>query len=230
MMMLRVNALYGGKRFAVIFLAVLWLNTIGVFSWLLTGIMTVKHPDGIRGCALVLPFGPLATLSSTLPVVFDSAVLVLTLRPTYSLFRSRMGGHIVKILVEDGILYYLVISKCNLILTIMIATAPPGYRNIMGQITQLMTVTMMSRITIHLRAETRRKQSVVFSDSMNTNSHAPVQFVQAERATTSMQSVGTSSSWFALDARENANNAEDRRVSFLGEEAYEMWVLPTIRE
>ncbi|TDL23327.1 hypothetical protein BD410DRAFT_787674 [Rickenella mellea] len=252
MMMFRVNALYGGQRIVLAMLGVLWLTMVGVFSWLLAGGQPVIHPAGIHGCSLIFSesLGSVATLSSALPLIFDSAVLMLTLRRTAGLFKSRMAGHIVRILVRDGILYYSVIFTCNLVLTIMIATAPPGNRNIMGQLTQLMTVTMMSRITIHLRVESQRKRdTAVFLDSVNTESRGPVRFRHSYTAAsgqTVSAGVGT-----PILFNDNDKNVEERgvtstttvpsnlgrgdtggwdsdrlrsggHVSFAGEDAYEM--------
>lgn len=51
-----------------------------------------------------------------------------------------------------------VIFVVNLVLTLMIATAPPGLQNITAQLEYLLTVAMMSRITIHLRKQARSRE------------------------------------------------------------------------
>jgi len=48
-------------------------------------------------------------------------------------------------------MYYSAIFSVNLVLTIMIVSAPAGVKNITAQLQQLLTVAMMSRITINLR-------------------------------------------------------------------------------
>ena len=144
----RVNALYGGKnRVVQAILGTLWLGQIGVYAWLLSTSMrestnnvvavepslmhclAVPHHKGIRSCSLI--YDPkrmsLASLSASAPLVFDTAVIVLTLYKTLGMPRrcdptskfwswnSIKRNVLMKTLVLDGVLYYIVVFSTNLV-------------------------------------------------------------------------------------------------------------------
>lgn len=85
-----------------------------------------------------------------MPWLYDTIVLGLTLNRTLGPVRNKTAGKIAKVLLRDGILYYRsvvdqlscydsfmcdnsVIFAVNLVLTLMIAAAPPGLQNITAQ-------------------------------------------------------------------------------------------------
>lgn len=103
--------------------------------------------------------------------------MLLTLYKTVGPVRHKNAGKIARVLLRDGMLYWRyvathglpeilrlmnifssVIFVVNLVLTLMIATAPPGLQNITAQLEYLLTVAMMSRITIHLRKQARSRE------------------------------------------------------------------------
>ncbi|GJE88317.1 hypothetical protein PsYK624_044000 [Phanerochaete sordida] len=104
--------------------------------------------------------GGIASASAWMPLLYDTLILALTLNRTLGPVRNKTTSKIAKVLLRDGILYYTVIFAVNLVLTLMIATAPPGLQNITAQLEQMLTVTMMSRITLHLREQARIRESV----------------------------------------------------------------------
>ncbi|EKM49743.1 uncharacterized protein PHACADRAFT_214265 [Phanerochaete carnosa HHB-10118-sp] len=93
----------------------------------------------------------IASASAWMPMAYDTIVLMLTLKRTLGPVRNKTAGKIAKALLRDGII---VIFAVNLVLTLMIALAPPGIQNITAQL----TVTMMSRITLHLRKQARVRE------------------------------------------------------------------------
>jgi len=181
MMMIRVTAIYSGSRLVLGVMISVFLVEMGVMAWLLSGAHAVVHEKGIHGCSMVfssdIGFWPSA--SAWLPLLYDTIVLVLTLsRTLYSIkglrevarasssgggggrggfrgYGGGAGGSISRILLKDGILYFSVIFVANFVLTVMILKAPPGIQNICAQFEQLITVTMISRITISLRKNVR---------------------------------------------------------------------------
>jgi len=84
--------------------------------------------------------------------------MLLTLYKTFPPIRKRESSYIAKRLFEDGLMYYSVIFSITLVLTIMIAVAPDGLKNITAQFELLLTVTMMSRITLNLRKSVRKRK------------------------------------------------------------------------
>ena len=156
MLVFRVNALYGGNnRVVQAILGTFWLAQVGVYAWLLSiGIrmcqrhlipcyyrllasyLAVPHSSGIDGCSLI--FDPqrtnLDTLSALAPILFDTAVVVLTLYKTVGAelrrsrcrsgtFKSRFSklmkvvsdNLLLKTLVTDGLSYYIVVFTANLV-------------------------------------------------------------------------------------------------------------------
>ncbi|KAH8109770.1 hypothetical protein DFH11DRAFT_902663 [Phellopilus nigrolimitatus] len=166
MMIIRVNALYGGDcRPVQAILVFFWIVQVVLYSWILSMGIPVPRTPGIHGCSLIFNTQrrDWASLSAAAPLIFDTAVIVLILFKTAGARRNCMSSMLLKTLMSDGVLYYSVVFTANLALTIMIVVAPPGLKNILGQYAQLITVTMMSRITLHLR-KIGARSSVVYSD------------------------------------------------------------------
>ncbi|KAJ7729717.1 hypothetical protein B0H14DRAFT_3511716 [Mycena olivaceomarginata] len=169
MMLLRISALYSTQRIVVGAVFVLWLVMFSVNAWLLTrGEAVLHNPEsGVRACTMIFPpeLSTIASSSAWLPLLYDSVVLVLTLRKTLPLLKKGSGTFMVKRLLEDGLIYYAAIFSVTLVLTIMIISAPPGLKNIAAQLELLITVTMMSRITLNLKkCAQERLQSTILRE------------------------------------------------------------------
>ena len=97
-----------------------------------------------------------SSASAYLPLLYDTVVVLLTIYRTVGQIRQRTAGKIMRVLLRDGLLYYRsvwykypavshpvssltllspysVIFAINLILTLMIAFAPPGLQNVTAQ-------------------------------------------------------------------------------------------------
>ncbi|EGO23731.1 hypothetical protein SERLADRAFT_469993 [Serpula lacrymans var. lacrymans S7.9] len=101
----------------------------------------------------------IASSSAWFPLIFDTVVFIATMYRTVPSIRQKEAGYILRIMLEDGLLYYSIICGVNLVLTIMIVQAPSGLQNITAQLELLLTVTMMSRITLHLKKQAARGYS-----------------------------------------------------------------------
>jgi len=155
MMLLRIRALYNGKRMIIWSVTALLALEFGVNVWLLFYGTPVRHNGPRYPCTMVFEekMTKIAAASAWLPLLYDTIVLVLT---TYKAFQNRpLPGYfyspILQTVLAGGIVYYSVIFSITLVLAIMIAVAPPGVQNITAQLELLMTVAMMSRITIDLK-------------------------------------------------------------------------------
>jgi len=154
MMLIRVLAMYRHQLAAVALAVVLLLAWVGVTAWLLSHGEPVAHSYVVRSCTMVFKFdGSLASASAWLPLLYDTYVFGLTFYRTVPSIRNKQAGSVFRTLLADGLLFYSVICTVNLILTIMIVRAPEGLRNIAAQLELLLTVTMMSRITLHLKKQ-----------------------------------------------------------------------------
>ncbi|KAJ3869108.1 hypothetical protein EV359DRAFT_77063 [Lentinula novae-zelandiae] len=178
MMLIRIYALYRNQKFIVAGVAVLLLIEMGTYAWLMsTGKPVQHHPNIICqssmyirelifaytvcgaqiSAACTMIFGEknsIATSSSAwLPLLYDTVVLVLTLGATIPSVRDARGSatvYVMRRLLHDGLIYFGVIFAVNLVLSVMIAVADSGLKNITAQLELLVTVTMMSRITLNL--------------------------------------------------------------------------------
>ncbi|KAJ4494589.1 hypothetical protein C8J55DRAFT_545650 [Lentinula edodes] len=155
MMLIRIYALYRNQKFIVAGVAVLLLIEMGTYAWLMSTGKPVQHHPNITSCTMI--FGEknsIATSSSAwLPLLYDTVVLVLTLGATIPSVRDARGSatvYVMRRLLQDGLIYFGVIFAVNLVLSLMIAVADSGLKNITAQLELLVTVTMMSRITLNL--------------------------------------------------------------------------------
>jgi len=154
MMLIRVLAMYRDHLAAVALAVVLLLAWVVVTAWLLIHGEPVPHSHGVRSCTMVFNSGKLASSASAwLPLLYDTYVFGLTFYRTVPSIRNKQAGKVFRTLLADGLLYYSVICTVNLVLTIMLVKAQEGVRNIAAQLELLLTVTMMSRITLHLKKQ-----------------------------------------------------------------------------
>ncbi|KAJ7920746.1 hypothetical protein B0H13DRAFT_1986067 [Mycena leptocephala] len=120
MMLLRISALYSSQRIIVGGVFVLFMVMFCMNAWLLTKGEPVEHNplSGVRACTMIFPPSLLA------PLLYDSVILVLTLKKTLPLVRKSNGTYVMKRILEDGLIYYTAIFSVTLVLTIMIISAP----------------------------------------------------------------------------------------------------------
>ncbi|KAI0356419.1 hypothetical protein OH77DRAFT_1400860, partial [Trametes cingulata] len=168
MMLLRIYAMYEGRKLVVLFVTAVFLVEFGVNAWLLTHGVGTKQTHiypAVKACTMIFDpekvKGPIASASAWLPLLYDTIVLLFTLKRTYRGIKNPTAGRIMRILLKEGLMYYSVIFSITLILTLMIVFAPDGLKNLTAQTEYLMTVAMMSRITLHLK-----KQAHATWDSM----------------------------------------------------------------
>ncbi|KAI3621130.1 hypothetical protein WG66_014431 [Moniliophthora roreri] len=111
---------------------------IGINGWLLTkGIPQSAKAHKLIGSCLAQEYYTfnhgmrvLAASTAWLPLVYDTAVFCLTFYKTYPKLRLMSTSRVMKQLLRDGIVYYGVILAVTLVLTLMIAYAPPGLQNV----------------------------------------------------------------------------------------------------
>ncbi|KAA1473853.1 hypothetical protein DENSPDRAFT_803128 [Dentipellis sp. KUC8613] len=154
MMFLRIRALYHRQVWVQAFVFSIFLAFIGTNAWLLSYGEGVPHvSSNVRSCSMIFDHraGSMAAASAWLPLLYDTVVLCLTLFRTIIPVWHRTSGQILRVILREGMMYYSVIFSVTLVLTIMILHAEPSVQNITAQLELLLTVTMMSRITIHLK-------------------------------------------------------------------------------
>ncbi|KLO11792.1 hypothetical protein SCHPADRAFT_941780 [Schizopora paradoxa] len=149
MMIVRVNVLYEKSMTVMIAVSTLWCLQIGTFIFFLSGGEALPK-DGISGgCAFIFKpsLGRLDILAIVGTLVFDSVILSLVAFKTFTYkdpvqqsfgesshpgCERRTFTYIAyNCMLQEGAIYYCVICGINLSLTIMIATAAPGIRNVL---------------------------------------------------------------------------------------------------
>jgi len=162
MMLIRIRGLYYHQPWVVISVGSILVALTCINAYLMTKGIAVPHrpESGVKACTMIFEpsISGLASSSAWLPLLYDTIVMLLTLYKTYPPIRKRESSYIAQRLFEDGLMYYSVIFSITLVLTIMIAVAPDGLKNITAQLELLLTVTMMSRITLNLRKSVRKRK------------------------------------------------------------------------
>ncbi|TBU48531.1 hypothetical protein BD309DRAFT_911636 [Dichomitus squalens] len=192
MMLLRIYAIYEGRKLVVALVAAVFLCELGVNAWLLSHGIAVRHSHNIHACTMIFDStkvpGGVASASAWLPLLYDTVILILTLLKTYKHIRNASAGRIMRVVAKEGLVYYGVIFTITFILTFMILLAPDGLKNITAQTEYLLTVAMMSRITLHLKKQTHGGHD---SDGLfvSTSEHAPgrVRFTRAPEVSITVQ-------------------------------------------
>ncbi|KAI0049405.1 hypothetical protein FA95DRAFT_1677530 [Auriscalpium vulgare] len=155
MMFIRIRALYRRSWLVQGTVIVIGLAYIGVNSWLMTTHEPVFHKAFplVDSCTMIFhpKVGSIAAASAWLPLLYDTVVVALTLYRTAGAVWTKTAGQIVRVLLQEGLLYYSVICSVTLVLTIMILGAPQGLRNVTAQLELCLTITMSARITLHLK-------------------------------------------------------------------------------
>ncbi|KAJ8076126.1 hypothetical protein PM082_022111 [Marasmius tenuissimus] len=169
MMSIRIHALYRNQLkvvFVVVFLLALWSAT---HVWLLTK-ATIRSVDPTIPCTIIFDTksaaeGVLVSSTVWLQLVYDTVVFGLTIYRTYPMIRGETRSNIARKLIEDGLLYYLVIFTTALGLTLANSLAPNVSSYLANQLVSLLFVTMMSRITLNLKKFSRLEGSEPTSSS-----------------------------------------------------------------
>ncbi|KAJ4482551.1 hypothetical protein J3R30DRAFT_3403081 [Lentinula aciculospora] len=151
------------RKWVVAGVTALLLVEIGTYSWLMSTGQPVQHHPEITSCTMI--FGEKNSVASSssawLPLLYDTVVLILTLGAIVPSVRHSRGSatiYVMKRLLKDGLIYYSAIFAVTLVLSVMIAVANSGLKNITAQSLltfdimsyNSVTVTMMSRITLNL--------------------------------------------------------------------------------
>jgi len=179
MMVIRVNAIYYGNKYAMTLIWVLFLVMVGTNVWLLITVGPVNHPH-ITGCSMLFGvtyhIGSWASATAWAPLCFDTAVVILVILRMNNIVRVKINNQskVVTLLVRDGAMYFGVILAVNLVLAIMIVSSRNGIKNICAQLQLLLTVTMMSRITLNLRKNMDKPESHVHHVNIPLSHHSRI--------------------------------------------------------
>ncbi|KAL5521018.1 hypothetical protein ACEPAG_8940 [Sanghuangporus baumii] len=165
---LRLYSIYGGSMVILVSFSVLLVAELAVKIWAFTDGTSVNLPPGLVGCVLTgrgnsndrFVFTWVAEL------VFDSIVFIATLSRTLIIYRRHRQGAaipLIKIMMRDGIIYFLVIFIANVVTVVLFITLPPDLKAINASFTTLITSLMVSRLILNLRNQAMRPRANVMS-------------------------------------------------------------------
>ncbi|TFY66696.1 hypothetical protein EVG20_g4394 [Dentipellis fragilis] len=143
LMIMRMYALYNRNRYilatmlVVIAAGIAWIITVEVKSAAL-GLITDSEGEHIAAAWTAL-------------LLFDTTVFVLTMYKVRQVGRIRRQP-LLRTLFRDGVVYYVIILIINVINIFVWARAPGVYKGITSTPTNVISVTMMSRLMLNLRA------------------------------------------------------------------------------
>lgn len=155
--LIRVYALYGQSRRVLGFLLSVGTASILVACWAMigsrrAGVETIEVVSIIPGCNQFTPSkgGRYAALTWLGVLVFDSVIFSLTL---YKAFTMGKGIRLLDVIVRDGIMYYSALFIVNLANILILLFAPPLLKNSTTSITNVLSITLVSRLMLNLRAQ-----------------------------------------------------------------------------
>ncbi|THH12923.1 hypothetical protein EW146_g7241 [Bondarzewia mesenterica] len=156
MIFLRIRALYHRIFFVQAIVFTILLVFIGVNAWLMTHGVAVRPTADLRpfvdSCTMIFDpkIGPIAAASAWLPLLYDTVVVVLVIHRTIKPLWRQDAGQILRVILQEGLAYY---RQCHFFCYSCVdyydcVRQPVGAKYHSAARTP---VTMMSRITIHLR-------------------------------------------------------------------------------
>ncbi|KAL5505052.1 hypothetical protein ACEPAH_7715 [Sanghuangporus vaninii] len=165
---LRLYSIYGGSMVVLVTFSVLLVAELVVKIWAFTDGTSVNLPPGLVGCILTgrgdsndrFVFTWVAELA------FDSIVFIATLSRTFIIYRRHRQGAaipLIKIMMRDGIIYFLVIFVANVVTMVLFITLPPDLKAVNASFSTLITSLMVSRLILNLRNQAMRPRANVLS-------------------------------------------------------------------
>lgn len=155
--MIRVYALYGRNRRVLAALLMVGAASILFTSWAMVASRrdmseTIEVISSLPGCNQYLPSEGArdAALAWIGVLVFDSAIFSLTL---YKAFTTGRGIRLLNVIVRDGTMYFSALFIMNLANILMLMLAPPLLKNSTASITNVLSITLISRLMLNLRAQ-----------------------------------------------------------------------------
>ncbi|VDB91800.1 unnamed protein product [Peniophora sp. CBMAI 1063] len=162
MMLSRVEVLWRRSRHYWLVVGILlteWVSFVAINWWLLFQAypeLNDGRPLGQDVISCTMIFNPrydrLAPASAWIPLLYDTTVIAFVIARTLPGSKGKATfAAIGTEMLREGIAYYSVVFAVTFTLTLMIAFADPGIKNICAQLELCLTSVMMSRITLALK-------------------------------------------------------------------------------
>ncbi|KAH8110209.1 hypothetical protein DFH11DRAFT_1622854 [Phellopilus nigrolimitatus] len=176
---LRLYSLYGGSMAVLGLIAVLLLAELAVKIWAFTDGTSVSLPPGLVGCILTGKSNSNDRFVYTwvAELIFDTAVFLATLFRTLLIYRKHRHGAaipLIKMMMRDGILYFLIIFAANVVTVTLFLVLPADLKAINASFSTLITSLMVSRLILNLRNQASRPNAVSFPSSNHAQERAHI--------------------------------------------------------
>jgi len=197
MLVMRIYALYGGRRIILVFYILILSAAFIIGSWSLT-IGKTREPrrevDLPIGCGANLThfFATRCAVAWGSMFLFDALIFAMTAYKSATLPRLR-GASLINVLFRDGAIYFGVIAVSNLtnILTFLLGTA--FTRGILTMFTNSISSVMISRLVLNLRHPSLVSHALRTSQTNMTDELAyPELTFTGEEASTELSQLETS--------------------------------------
>ncbi|KAF8583358.1 hypothetical protein K439DRAFT_1412273 [Ramaria rubella] len=175
-MSLRTYALYGCNMVLLVCLLFLVACQASVMAVLVHNGRRVPLPIGVTGCVLTGRNAYLAAFWMS-PLVLDTVIFTLTLYKTRQCRKKAQEVSLLRLLLKDGIIYYVVICGVNVLNVLVYLSAPIDLKAVGATFSYVMTTIMISRLVLNLQgfrakhsSQNLRQLDVVNLDLTRTDS------------------------------------------------------------
>ncbi|KAF8526917.1 hypothetical protein BU17DRAFT_61894 [Hysterangium stoloniferum] len=149
-MILRVWALWHKDKRIIAILSIFWIFQVAFSGMALGFSKRVPFPPFLTGCILT-GNNTLWTPFWLMPLLTDTTIFSLTLLRYFRYSKEKRHNSLLRVLIRDGMLYYLCIFGANLLNVLLFLAATEDLKAIGASFSQVLTSIMVSRLVLNLR-------------------------------------------------------------------------------
>lgn len=156
-LILRTYALYCRDKLVLLGLLVLFGAEMGVMGYCVSIATYLRLLPPFVGC---IPIGrkPMGVAFYVAPLFTDTVIFVLTVVKTARYLRTNVRTALPRIVLRDGILYFVLILLINLMNVVVYTVAPGSLRALGTSFSQVLTTILISRLQLNLLGESLRRR------------------------------------------------------------------------
>ncbi|KAG8926518.1 hypothetical protein FRC01_008752 [Tulasnella sp. 417] len=155
-LILRTYALYCRDKLVLLGLLVLFSAEMGVMGYCVSIATYLRLLPPFVGC---IPIGrmPMGVAFYIAPLCTDTVIFVLTVIKTARYLRTNVRTALPRIVLRDGVLYFVLIVLINLMNVIVYIVAPVSLMALGASFSQVLTTILISRLQLNLLGESLRR-------------------------------------------------------------------------
>ncbi|KIO27026.1 hypothetical protein M407DRAFT_23716 [Tulasnella calospora MUT 4182] len=155
-LILRTYALYCRDKLVLLGLVILFGAEMGIMGYCVSIATHLRLLPPFVGC---IPIGrmPMGVAFYVAPLLTDSVIFVLTVIKTARYLRTNVRTALPRIVLRDGVLYFVLIVLINLMNVIVYIFAPVSLMALGASFSQVLTTILISRLQLNLLGESLRR-------------------------------------------------------------------------